>query len=169
MGPLKTRHFTYTGNEKYFYIFAMIDLASRWIEISINFDIKASTIIKSIVNEWFLNHGIPKKILSDRGTQFISFEFADFMERHKIKHVLTSPYNPTANAIVERNNKNIGDVARIMKQKTLSDLKKAILFRCNMTVNRILGLSPFEMINKYSIFDPIRRNLKNEVEEAMLK
>jgi transposase InsO family protein len=94
LGPLKTKHFTSSFKSEYFYIVVIVDLASRWIEIDIVNNIRYRTIINSIEKEVIKKFGPPEKLLSDRGRQFISTEFNDFIIKNKIKHVLTSPYNP---------------------------------------------------------------------------
>lgn len=54
-------------------------------------------------------------MITDQGRQFISSTFKEFIVKHDIKHVLTSPYNPTCNTIVERNISSIVKIARISR------------------------------------------------------
>jgi transposase InsO family protein len=47
-------------------------------------------------------HGVPEIIVTDKGTCFMSKEYADFTSENGIMHVKSSPYNPASNGLVER-------------------------------------------------------------------
>jgi len=49
--------------------------------------------------------GIPREIVSDRGTAFTSNEFAQFVNSQKIKHRKVAVAAPWANGLTERANK----------------------------------------------------------------
>ncbi|CAC5409228.1 unnamed protein product [Mytilus coruscus] len=50
----------------------------------------------------FAIHGLPESIVSDNGTPFASQEFQDFVQRNGIKHIRSSPYQPSTNGLAER-------------------------------------------------------------------
>jgi transposase InsO family protein len=143
----------------------MVDIASRWVEVDIVFEITSEQIIKSISQEIINKHGSPRRLLSDQGRQFISLKFKEFIGKHNIKHVLTNAHNPTANSIVERINQSIGNIARICKGFSLKELKEKICTHLNYSTNRTTKYSPFEIIYKHSPFDILRRKLQNVQEE----
>jgi transposase InsO family protein len=147
----------------------MMDIASRWCEIDIIFEITSKQTIKSFKSQWIDKHGAPKKLLSDQGRQFISLEFKNFTDAYNIKHVLTNAHNPTANSIVERANSSIGNVARISKNSTLNQLKTNILTFMNYTTNRTTKFSPFELINGYNPFNAIKKLGTNAKEEQVMR
>ena len=45
----------------------------------------------------FAQYGLPEEVVSHNGPQFISNEFADFMNKTGIKHAQTPPYHPQSN------------------------------------------------------------------------
>jgi transposase InsO family protein len=55
-----------------------------------------------------------KKIRSDNGTEFKNSQIEGFLEEDGIKHEFSSPYTPQQNAIVERKNRTLLDMARTM-------------------------------------------------------
>ena len=55
-----------------------------------------------------------KKIRSDNGTVFKNSQIEDFLEEEGIKHEFSSPYTPQQNGVVERKNRTLMDMARIM-------------------------------------------------------
>lgn len=169
MGPLKTKFFTVENNhanltDRYFYILVMTDIYSRWTEVSFLKNTKSETIIKEIKDKWINKFGTPESILSDQGRQFISINFKNFLQINKINQILTSPYNPTGNSIVERINYNIGNILRITKGNTLNMLHKNIFSNLNFTVNRNNGLSPYEILYMQDPF-----NLKIKIEPKFIK
>jgi transposase InsO family protein len=55
-----------------------------------------------------------KKIRSDNGTEFKNSQTEGFLEDEGIKHEFSSPYTPQQNGVVERKNRTLLDMARIM-------------------------------------------------------
>ena len=55
-----------------------------------------------ILQEIVVKFGLPARIISDRGTSFMSNEAESFLKLHSIKHVRTTAYNPQVNGQVER-------------------------------------------------------------------
>jgi transposase InsO family protein len=55
-----------------------------------------------------------KKIRSDNGTEFKNSQIEGFLEEEGIKHEFSSPYTPQQNGVVERKNRTLLDMARIM-------------------------------------------------------
>ena len=49
----------------------------------------------------FAIHRLPCQIVSDNGTQFTSFHFAQFLKQNGIKHICSATYNPAKNGEAE--------------------------------------------------------------------
>ena len=54
--------------------------------------------------------GCPQKILSDRETEFTGRVWSEMMELMGIRQMLTTPYYPQGNGIVERSHRTIGNM-----------------------------------------------------------
>ena len=65
----------------------------------------------------FAEHGVPDKLLSNNGPQFISQQFKDFMKNWNCEHLTSSPHHHQSNGMVERANQTI----RRMIEKTNGD------------------------------------------------
>ena len=69
------------------------------------------------VSEDLLQHvipyfGTPRRLLSDRGREFISDIWMKFLRSLGIQRVLTSPYHPEGNAINERSHRTLNNMLR---------------------------------------------------------
>ena len=56
--------------------------------------------------------GCPPKILSDRGTEFTGRVWGEMMELLGIQQILTSPYYPQGNGIIEWSHRTVGNMVR---------------------------------------------------------
>ena len=74
---------------------------SAWIEV---LPIQSATFTFTIkkLNIVFATHRLPKKIVTDNGSVFVSAEFTEFVEKNGIYQVRTSPYQPASNSLAER-------------------------------------------------------------------
>jgi hypothetical protein len=55
-----------------------------------------------------------KKIRSDNGSEFKNLQVEEFLEKEGIKHEFSTPYTPQQNGVVERKNRTLIDMARMM-------------------------------------------------------
>ena len=145
-GPIRSDKYQCNLSTNFFYLLVMIDAYSRYVEVAVLKRIRSKDIINAIKKHWLDKHPSPKELLSDQGRQFISQEFLEFRTNHHIKHRFTTPYNPQCNGIVERTNKTIGEILRIMIGRSIEELKNAISVRCNQTWHSSIGKSPQELL-----------------------
>ena len=88
------------------FLLVAYDLHSKWPEV-----FPAGSITTKVVTDFlsslFARWGVPDTITTDNGPQFISADFASFVEGSGIKHVRTALYHPQANGRVERFNQTL--------------------------------------------------------------
>jgi len=82
-------------------VLVIIDIHSKWIEA---IPLKTATATTTIEALWkfFASFGLPEKIISDNGPQFVATEFATFCSRNGIKNTGTLSYHPATNGAAER-------------------------------------------------------------------
>ncbi len=85
-------------------IVALVDYYSKFPEILITRKTTSDVII-TWLDGIFARYGLPDKITTDNGPQFISHSFESFLELRDILHIKTSIYNPQENGLVEAFNK----------------------------------------------------------------
>lgn len=58
------------------------------------------TLARAVMEDWIMNFGMPKLILSDNGSEFCNKFFEEFCKLLNIKHITTSAAYPQANGRV---------------------------------------------------------------------
>jgi hypothetical protein len=127
-GPLPT---TEDGKN---WIFIVEDVATRWVELFALDVASAENCAMTLVNEIFLRYGVPRRLTSDNGTQFVSAVMQQVTYCLKIKHNFTPLYHPEANP-VERKNRDLKTQLAIIVQdsKNWAELLAPIRFALNTT------------------------------------
>jgi len=114
VGPMQTESL---GGKKY--IFVCVDDFSRftWVsflrEKSETFDTFKNLCIK-LTNEREVRGETIKRIRSDHGREFENACFANFCNSYGISHEFSSPRTPQQNGVVERKNRVLQEMARVM-------------------------------------------------------
>ena len=92
------------------YIFSIIDCFSRYLILVPLRDHTATTVSHSLYEHVIGYFGCPRRILSDKGTEFTGRIWTELMELLGIQQVLTSPYYPQDNVIVERSHRTVSNM-----------------------------------------------------------
>jgi len=94
-------------------------------------------------------HGVPKKIVSDRGTQFTSRFWQKLHESMDTKLNFSSAYHPQTNGQTERTNQVLEDMLRACALKHGGSWDKSLSyaeFSYNNSYQASFGMSPFEAL-----------------------
>jgi hypothetical protein len=98
-------------------------------------------------------HGIPKKIISDRGPQFAARSMRALYKCLGIDAGLTTAYHPQANGQVERKNQEVEIYLKLFtgkRQDDWADLLPTVEFVINSRLNLATGHTPFELLYGYT-------------------
>jgi hypothetical protein len=94
-------------------------------------------------------HGVPKKIVSDRGSQFTSRFWRSFHENMSTKLNFSSAYHPRTDGQTERTNQVLEDMLRACALKNGGSWVKSLSyaeFSYNNSYLASLKMSPFEAL-----------------------
>ncbi|CAH8609833.1 unnamed protein product [Dicrocoelium dendriticum] len=99
--PWSRIHVDFAGPVEGVEFLVMVDAYSKWPEV-IRMQTTSSNSMISEMRHVFSQHGLPKTVISDNGSQFTSYQFAEFCAQNGIEHVRTAPYYPQSNGQAER-------------------------------------------------------------------
>ena len=91
----------YEFNNKYKYIFTIIDHFSKFSKSYLLKDKKKENILENL-KLFFEFYGIPEEFGSDNGREFINSSITSFLLKNNVKHIKGLPYNPRNQGAVER-------------------------------------------------------------------
>ena len=80
-----------------------MDYATRYPEAAVLKRIDAETVAEALLGIW-TRIGIPREILTDQGSQFMSGVMGEVDRLLSITHLTTTPYHPQCNGLVEKFN-----------------------------------------------------------------
>ena len=153
IGPLKP--VTYNKNR---YILTLVDYATRYPEAVPLASIDTETVAEALVSI-FSRVGNPHEILTDMGTQYTSAVMKEVSRLLSFKQLVTTPYHPICNGLVERFNQTIKKMLMRMCAERPKDWDKYIdplLFAYREAPQESLGFSPFELLYGWPVRGPMQ-------------
>ena len=89
----------------------MIDYATRYPEAKALKGISSEEVASALLSI-FSRVGVPKEILTDQGRQFTANYMKELMKLLEINHLITTPYHPMCNGLVENFNGTLKQMLR---------------------------------------------------------
>ena len=127
-------------------LLTIIDYYSRYPEA---FVMKSGTAHEILckLRETFARFGIPRAVVSDNGTVFVSKEISSFFAYLGVSHIRTSNYHPESNGTVERLHSTLKSrINGIMYERGI-EFECAMdktLYDVRSTPNAVTGVTPFQ-------------------------
>lgn len=144
--PFERVHVDFAGPYLGRILFILVDSYTKWPEVYITKDMTAPTVI-DCCTEIFSRFGIPKILVSDNGSAFISDLFKNFLRANGIKHKLTAPFNPKTNGQAERYVQTIKyALSKIQASKNFKNEMHNMLFTYRILVHSTTNRSPSELM-----------------------
>ncbi|KAE9013400.1 hypothetical protein PR001_g15422 [Phytophthora rubi] len=140
IGPVVT---TPRGNK---YILNFVDYFTRWVEAFPVTVLDTLTFVQIMVDEVLSRHGVPERLLNDRGPNFISSLAQSFYQTLGIKKVFGAAYHPQTQGLVERFNGTLLGMLRMYVGEAQTDWDlylPRVLFAYRTSYHEALGDSPF--------------------------
>ena len=143
IGPLLP--VTSKGNR---YILTLVDYATRFPEAVPLPSIQTERVAEAHI-DIFCRVGVPREMLSDMGTQFVSGLMSEVSRLVSLKQLTTTPYHPMCNGLVEKFNGTLKQMLKrlcFQKPKDWDKYINAALFAYREVPQESLGFSPFELV-----------------------
>ena len=140
------------------YILTIVDFSTRWPEAVALKNIEATTVAEAML-EVFCRVGLPREVLSDRGSQFTSGMMDELFRLLSIRGLKTTPYHPMTNGMCERFN---GTLKKMLKRMAAEQPKEwprfisPLLFAYREAPQSSLKFSPFELVYGRAVRGPLQ-------------
>ncbi|KAK4856809.1 hypothetical protein QYF36_021535 [Acer negundo] len=89
------------------YMLVLIDYFTKWIEAGAYQQRRDIEVRDFVWKHIIYRFGVPREIVTDNGSQFISYDFKNFCDKYAIKLSFSTPRYPQANGQAELTNKTI--------------------------------------------------------------
>ena len=138
------------------YILTVIDIFSKYAFAFPVKDMSAVTLIEKC-KEVFSLVGFPNCVLTDRGTQFLSDMFLEFLGKFNIKKLSTNSYSPHSNGCCERFNGSLQKkIFAYLKDQGLTKFQwikslPGVLLDYRTTVHSTTGCRPVDLFFSYKV------------------
>lgn len=143
VGPLEE---TCNGDK---YILTFEDDLTRFTDCYALRDMEASTVARLFFDQIVSRYGIPKAVVTDQGTNFVSELFKRTCKLLKIKKMQTTAYHPQSNGALERSHKPLVEYLRSFvasNTNTWHEHLRQAVFVHNNTVHRGTGFTPMKVL-----------------------
>ncbi|XP_061764264.1 uncharacterized protein LOC133557636 [Nerophis ophidion] len=132
----------------YCFALVLVDYATRYPEAVPLRSISAKSVAQALF-QVFSRVGIPKEILTDQSTSFMSETLKELCGLLGIKSIRTSVYHPQTDGLVERLNRSLKSIIRKFVHKDKLNWHKwldPLLFAVREVPQASTGFSPFELL-----------------------
>ena len=135
----------------------LCDYATRYPEAFPLKNIKARQVANCLV-QLFSRVGVPREVLTDQGTNFLSTLLRQVYSLLGIKGIKTTPYHPQTDGLVERFNRTLKTMLRRFVSQTGKDWDEwllYLLFAYREVPQASTGFSPFELLYGRQVRGPL--------------
>ena len=143
LGPLRP---TKAGNR---YIVVFSDYLTRYPEAFAVKTADAATVANLLVTEVICRHGVPRTILTDRGSNFQSALFKEVCRIMGSKKLNTTSYRPQCDGLIEHLNDSLATILSMYISRDQTNWDEVLpyaLFSYRVSTSEVTGDSPFFLL-----------------------
>jgi hypothetical protein len=166
LGPFKKSE---DGNR---FVVAVIDYGTKYLETKAIPTGSAEEIAQFLLRDVYCRHGIPRQILSDRGTAFKSRLVAEITEAFGAKQLFSTAFRPQTNGLVEHINGVLAQMISLYVNTAQTDWNKylpIVTFVYNTAQQATTKQTSFYLLTGREAIIPLDTVLRPEVELEEIK
>lgn len=107
------------------------------------------SVATALVNNFILRYGIPREIITDKGTEFVSSIMQNVCKLLNISHITSTSYHHQTIGALENSHKNLISYLRIMTNNNSQNWSSWLPYWCfafNTTIHTETQYSPYELV-----------------------
>ncbi|XP_068069442.1 uncharacterized protein isoform X2 [Danio rerio] len=139
------------------FLLVITDYATRYPEVFPLKSMKAKNVATCLI-QFCSRVGLPREILTDQGTNFMSTLLKQVYQLLGIKSLRTTPYHPQTDGLTERFNQTLKQMLRKFVDETGKNWDQwlpYILFAYREVPQASTGFSPFELLYGHEVRGPL--------------
>lgn len=144
LGPFKET------KRKNLHILVLIDYLTKWLIAIPVPDVTTASVIRALRRDVIPQHGVMRRLITDKGSAFTSEEFAREMKELGVKHILATTERPQTNGLVERANRTVVSILKCFVNADHTDWDEHLPF-ATLCINTARQSStkrtPFELVH----------------------
>lgn len=143
--PWDTIHLDFAGPIGGQVMLVIVDAYTKWLEVRSVRNMSSESVIRELRNV-FATFGVPRKVVTDNGTAFVSEESSMFYRKNGIIHITSAPYHPATNGQAERMVQELKRALAKGGKEELQCILARFLFKQHTTVHMSTGKTPAVML-----------------------
>ena len=157
----------------------LTDYATRYAVVRATRRVTAEDVADFLMTEIYLKFGTPKRLISDRGVQFLSNIVKELMKFMGTEHKPTTSYHPQCNGLTERFNKTFATILRKFVDQDQTNWDKFVpyaVFAYNTGVQGSQMETPHRLFYNWDVYmdldrkyglDEVNEDYNREVAEGI--